>query len=126
MNIQRLDHVALLSGNSLESRKWYERVFEMEWIYQGQWDNNPYFLKRGEALIAIFQKGNDSSRVQSYTSGIDHFAFRAAKRSDYKEVKENLASKGIEFEEQDHEISISIYVTDPDGITVEVTTYDVG
>lgn len=126
MKIQRLDHVALVSEDSTISRKWYEEVFEMEWIYQGQWDNNPYFLKKGDALLAIFQKGQNSARGQDAVSGIDHFAFRAETRGDYEAVKEQLAAKGLAFDEQDHEISFSIYLRDPDGIKVEVTTYDVG
>jgi catechol-2,3-dioxygenase len=126
MKIQRLDHVAIISENSLESRKWYERIFEMEWICQGQWDDNPFFLKKGDALIAIFQKGTATSGLQANASGIDHFAFRAETWEDYEAIKRELESKGIEFNEQNHEISFSIYLKDPDGVKVEVTTYDVG
>jgi len=125
MNISKLDHVALVCANSKESREWYRKVFEMEWVFQGKWENNPYFLKKGEAFIALFQKGEKSSPDHQEGSKIDHFAFRAESRNDYEEIKRNLREKGISFNEQDHEISHSIYIQDPDELTVEVTTYDI-
>ena len=125
MNINKLDHVALLSSDSKASRLWYQRVFEMEWVFRGQWEDNPYFLKKGDAYIAIFQNGKKSTSTLTKGSRIDHFAFRADSKNDYEDIKETLRKKGIHFEEQDHEIARSIYLKDPDDITVEVTTYDI-
>jgi catechol 2,3-dioxygenase-like lactoylglutathione lyase family enzyme len=124
MKIQRLDHIALVCRDSKASREWYQRVFEMEWIYPGEWDDNPYFLKKGDALLALFQSGTDAAGIPAKGPRIDHFAFRAETRKDYEEVKAELEAKGVGFDEQDHGISFSIYLTDPDGIKVEVTTYD--
>ena len=96
----------------------------MEWVYQGQWENNPYFLKKGDAFIAIFQKGTESTENRHDGVRIAHFAFRAETKNDYEEIKRNLKGKGIAFKEQDHGISNSIYIKDPDNLTVEITTYD--
>ena len=124
MKISQLDHVAIVSADSKVSREWYQKVFGMEWVFQGRWENNPYFLQKGQSFIAIFQKGLKGSKSNKEGVRIDHFAFRAEKMTDYEEVKECLKRIGIPFEEQDHEISKSIYLKDPDEITVEVTTYD--
>jgi catechol-2,3-dioxygenase len=35
-----------------------------------------------------------------------------------------LASERIAFEEQDHSVSWSVYFRDPDGVELELTTYE--
>ena len=125
MKISKIDHVALVSADSTASRDWYRRVFEMDWVYQGKWDNNPYFLKKGDVYLAIFQDGARNTKTRSNGVRIDHFAFRAESMTDYEDIKKILFEKGIAYDEQDHEISKSIYTKDPDEIKVEVTTYDI-
>ncbi len=39
-------------------------------------------------------------------------------------AQRELASRGIAFHFRDHEISHSIYFRDPDGIELEITTYE--
>ena len=51
-----------------------------------------------------------------------HIAFRVT-RQQYVAAKALLASEGVPFEEQDHEVCLSVYLHDPDGIQVELTTY---
>lgn len=123
MNIQKLDHVALICSDVNASKDWYMNVLGMEWVFQGQWNNNPYFLKLGDCYIALFQSSDEKNLASHIGPRIDHFAFRAETRVDYEEIKEELGKRGIPFSEQDHEISISIYLRDPDGIKVEITTY---
>ena len=126
MRIHKLDHVAIVSADPEASRNWYVNTLEMEWIYKDRWDNNPIFLRKGDAFIAIFRKQEQVGAATASGSGINHFAFRAESMADYNSVKSDLTGKGIPFEEQDHEISMSLYMVDPDGITVEITTYDRG
>ena len=52
-----------------------------------------------------------------------HLAFRATRKS-FLAAQEELKQRGIKFEFQDHEISHSIYFSDPDGHELEITTYD--
>jgi catechol-2,3-dioxygenase len=53
-----------------------------------------------------------------------HLAFRAT-REHFLAAQQDLRSRGIEFQVQDHEISQSIYFRDPDGHELEITTYEV-
>ena len=53
-----------------------------------------------------------------------HLVFRA-NRKDFLAAQEELKRCGIDFEFQDHEISHSIYFSDPDGHELEITTYEV-
>ncbi len=127
MQLKRLDHVALVCADTEASRGWYQSVLGMEWVFQGQWGGNPCFLRKGESYLALFQAGR-SPGMPARPDGprIDHFAFLAASRGDYEQAKLELREKGLSFKEQDHEISLSLYLEDPDGHTVEITTYDLG
>ncbi len=52
-----------------------------------------------------------------------HLAFRA-NRKNFLAAQDELKQRGVRFEFQDHEISHSIYFSDPDGHKLEITTYD--
>ncbi len=125
MNISHLDHVALVCEDATVSKDWYIKIFGMEWIHRKLWENNPIFLRKGACFLALFQAGSQNESMPRRGTRIDHFAFKAESREDYEAMKTELRQKGIKFDEKDHQISHSIYLQDPDGITVEITTYDV-
>ena len=54
-------------------------------------------------------------------SRIDHFAFNVS-NEDFELAKAHFERMGIEFKAQDHYYFHSLYVRDPDGHTVELTT----
>ena len=60
--------------------------------------------------------------------GLDHVALgvgdQKASESWYRDVL-SLRGRGIAFEFQDHGVSHSIYFQDPDGLQLELTTYEV-
>jgi catechol-2,3-dioxygenase len=55
---------------------------------------------------------------------VDHFAFRTD-RDNFERARRELPARGVAVTFQDHEVSLSIYMKDPDGHTVEITTYEV-
>lgn len=123
MEIKKLDHVAIIAKDVEETKTWYMNTFEMTWVNQGLWENNPIFLKKGNAFIAIF---NEPDKDKPVVNGrINHFAFRAETNTDYVEIKAALNRKNVHFVEQDHQVCKSIYMKDPNDVTVEITTYDV-
>ena len=124
MNYRQLDHVAVVATDAKLTRDWYCDNLDMKWIHRGEWDNNPYFVEKGVARLAIFQAGSPGER-QTVVPRIDHFAFLAESLEDYAGIKHELEKKGVDYKEQDHKISMSIYLEDPNGITVEFTTYSV-
>ena len=53
----------------------------------------------------------------------DVIAFRVDRPS-FEAVQAHLTAQGIPFTFSDHDISHSIYFSDPDGHRLEITTYD--
>jgi catechol 2,3-dioxygenase-like lactoylglutathione lyase family enzyme len=53
-----------------------------------------------------------------------HVAFRTSRRG-LDAAKAELRARGIAFEERDYGIAWSVYMPDPDGHLVEITTYEV-
>jgi catechol 2,3-dioxygenase-like lactoylglutathione lyase family enzyme len=52
-----------------------------------------------------------------------HVGFRTSRRG-LETAKQELAARGIEFEEGDYGVAWSVYLPDPDGYQVEITTYE--
>lgn len=123
--VEGLDHVALAVRDVERSANWYVEVLGFERRYEGMWNDVPVFVVRGETAIALFPRGNDRALPsQSREPGrILHLALRA-NRKNFSAAQRDLTSRGIAFHFQDHEISHSIYFRDPDGIELEITTYE--
>ncbi|HEX9786007.1 MAG TPA: VOC family protein [Opitutaceae bacterium] len=123
--ISRLDHVALTCRDVQVSAAWYSATLGMHVEFPGAWEGNPVFLTIGTARLALFHARAPETVVTRPALRVDHFALLAAKYDDFEAVRERLSSRGIPAEFQDHELSHSVYIKDPDGHVVEITTYDV-
>lgn len=129
MNLQAIDHVALSVRDVGRSAQWYIDVLGFERQHGDVWGDYPVFVGKNDAAIALFPiRRKDQSPASS--SGFSpvrvlHFAFRADRRN-FVQAQEDLKRAGIDFEFQDHQISHSIYFSDPDGHEIEITTYELG
>jgi catechol 2,3-dioxygenase len=123
MQLEGLDHVALAVRDVEQSANWYVEVLGFERRYEGMWNGIPCFIGKGTTAIALFP-ARDNSQPAAKT-GMLHLAFRADRKS-FLAAQEELKRRGIKFQFQDHEISHSIYFRDPNGIELEITTYQVG
>jgi catechol 2,3-dioxygenase-like lactoylglutathione lyase family enzyme len=120
---QGLDHVALVVADMRRSIAWYADVLGMERRYADVWDGggHPVVLCNGDACVALFEPV-EGDLVEA--DGVNrHFAIRLD-RSGFDAARAELAALGIEAELWDHTICHSLYVRDPDGHQVELTTYD--
>ena len=52
-----------------------------------------------------------------------HVGFRTSRRG-LEQAKVELAANGVEYEESDYGVAWSVYLPDPDGYVVEITTYE--
>ena len=123
--LEGLDHVALAVRDVERSADWYVDVLGFERRFSGMWNGIPVFVAREKTAIALFPTGSDQARssVPRRRDGILHLAMRA-NRENFIAAQRDLTSRGIAFHFTDHQISHSIYFRDPDGIELEITTYE--
>jgi catechol 2,3-dioxygenase-like lactoylglutathione lyase family enzyme len=122
--LEGLDHVALAVRDVERSADWYVEVLGFERRFQGMWEGVPVFVARDKTALALFPAGSARANPPPRKSpGMLHLAMRADRRN-FIAAQRELTRRGIAFHFRDHEISHSIYFRDPDGIELEITTYE--
>jgi catechol 2,3-dioxygenase-like lactoylglutathione lyase family enzyme len=117
MELEGVDHIAFAVSDQALSIGWYRELLGLESAHP-EWGDLPAMLMTPSASgLALFPAGDRRH-------GFLHLAFRADRQC-YEAAKELLAREGVPFEEQDHGSAHSIYFADPDGVRLEVTTYEV-
>jgi catechol 2,3-dioxygenase-like lactoylglutathione lyase family enzyme len=121
-----IDHVALAVTDVERSVAWYRDVLGLERRHEKVWGSFPAMVGIGKTMIALFpvQTDNPKPCPDKETLAMRHLAFRTD-RVGFSEAQVMLSNKGIEFYFQDHELAHSIYLHDPDGHEIEITTYEV-
>jgi len=123
MKLEGIDHVAIATPNLAKTIEWYCEVLGLERLHADQWDGVPAFVGAGSTAIAFFPAGEKSSRSPN-DGPMLHLAFRT-NRSGFVSAQEELKKRAIEFDFEDHGIAHSIYFRDPNGLKLEITTYEV-
>ena len=121
--INFLDHVAIRVKDLNASAEWYQNVLGLKKYQLEEWGAFPIFLLAGKSGLALFPaKTNDPiTDPISKNVKIDHFAFNVT-NANFEKAKKRYTALGLDFEIQDHHYFHSIYIKDPDGHTVELTT----
>ena len=121
-----LDHVAVAVADMDRSRAFYEGVLGLERVHE-EWDM-PVVLAADGTGVALFPEHAHPSSTPNDAEPpavrILHIAFRVD-RGGFDAARADLASEGVEARFSDHGISHSLYMHDPDGHQIELTTYDV-
>jgi catechol-2,3-dioxygenase len=122
--LRRLDHVSLNVRDRAASIVWYRDVLGLEQRNEPRQDDWPVFMGPFGACIALFQAERESPERAPESTGLRHLAFEVSKE-DLARAREHLHALGVEHRFEDHGNAHSVYVPDPDGNVVELTTYDV-
>lgn len=126
MKLEGLDHVAITVRDPLTSMAWYQDVLGLERRFEEAWGDYPIVMLAGESGVALFPAGSaDPETVpdKRNTVTMRHFAFRVDGEN-FKRAQERMRWAGVEFRREDHGVSHSIYIHDPDGHEIEITTYE--
>jgi catechol 2,3-dioxygenase-like lactoylglutathione lyase family enzyme len=123
MRLEQIDHVALRCASLETSKVWYVNTLGFEHVFPGYADGVPIVLRLGSTFLTLFPQKPDETPAANGRAW--HLALRAATYADFQAAQAELKTKGVSFQFRDHEISHSIYFSDPDGFLLEITTYEV-
>jgi len=121
--IDYLDHVAIRVVDLEVSADWYQKVLGLERHEFEEWGAFPIFLLSGKTGVALFPAHLEHPHLpaSSLNIKIDHFAFHVSLEN-LELAKKHLESLGIPYVFKDHIYFHSIYMKDPDGHEVELTS----
>jgi catechol 2,3-dioxygenase-like lactoylglutathione lyase family enzyme len=124
--LEGIDHVALAVRDVERSARWYQDVLGLSRIHREVWGSFPAVVGVGTTALALFPVASDrpDGPPGRETICVRHVAFRVDRRN-FERAQAELRARGIELEFQDHQIAHSIYLRDPDGHQLEITTYEV-
>lgn len=109
-----LDHVAVRRADPEATAEWYSTVLGLERRFEGAFgENSPVTVGVGECSLSIFR---------GEPPGFEHVAFEVSE-ADLASASARLGAAGVAHRWVDHGIAGSLYLTDPDGVTVELTAY---
>ena len=131
MELEGIDHVAISVRDIERSANWYIDVLGFKRLHEGMWNGVPVFIGKGTTALALFPAKSPAAVASAKEAdepvggGIRmlHLAMRAD-RKNFLAAQEELKQRGIKFEFEDHQISHSIYFSDPDGHHLEITTHE--
>jgi len=116
----RLDHVALQVKDLQTSADFYKKVFDMNVVYK--WTTT-WMIGNGKVRLGLFQRPK-AVPVEDFDNRLvlQHFAVLTSSAG-LEAFKTKLKALQLPFEEDDSGIAKSLFINDPNGISVEVTTY---
>ena len=131
--IDAFDHVAIAVRDLAAAREWCARVLGLERRHEDEWGDVPSVMcvptdarpGAGSSCVALFPVEGEGKPAPGRDSLVmRHFAWRVD-RDNFDRAQERFRELGIEYEEADHGIAHSVYISDPDGHRIEITTYEV-
>jgi catechol 2,3-dioxygenase-like lactoylglutathione lyase family enzyme len=126
MQLEHIDHVAITVSDLARSIAWYTRVLGLEHRPVAEWGDYPQMVCAGETCIALFPAESEQPAAPpgADTLSMRHVAFRMD-RASFDSAPGVLRGEGLEPRFADHGTSHSLYIEDPDGHVIELTTYEV-
>src|SRR5207249_5026924 len=113
-DVRRHDHIELRSTDPDRTASWYRALLRLETRHVDAFGpESPITVGVGECSLSLFPGEHN---------GFEHVAFEIEPDS-FASAMAALDARGIAYRVADHRIATSLYLTDPDGATVELTTY---
>jgi catechol 2,3-dioxygenase-like lactoylglutathione lyase family enzyme len=96
-------------------------VLGLRRAHQEAWGDFPAVLEVNGSGVALFP--NENGGPIPVDDPMRHVGFRTSRRG-LELAKAELLANGTEFHEGDYGVAWSVYLPDPDGYQVEITTYE--
>ncbi len=120
--LKGIDHVHVYVADWAAAEAWYRRVLglsRVDALMGWAVENGPLTVENpgGTVHLALFEteRRPPISTVAFGATGAEFLAW-----------KRHLEAEGLKLRLADHELAYSLYFSDPDGNTYEITTYDHG
>ncbi|MGF1741864.1 VOC family protein [Vibrio profundum] len=114
--LQKIDHIHIYVPDRKLAEQWYCGVMgfsRVESLAGWAVDGGPLTIGSGDVHIALFEQDGPVGNTVAL----------AASANAYEQWKVQLSEHQISFRESDHDLSWSIYFSDPYGNPYEITTY---
>lgn len=121
MQLDFIDHFAISVKNLQTSFDWYQKVFGFEMFHQ--WKTT-WLVQLGSMKIGLFERPN-AATIDDLDNKIafQHLAFHVS-AEEFIAAQIELAAAGVQIDgPEDTGVAYSIFVSDPDGHLLEITTY---
>jgi catechol-2,3-dioxygenase len=124
MHICDIDHAGLNVRDLQTSVDWYKRVLGFEIFHK--FAPTAWMIARGEMKLGLFQRPNAKALSQddlNQTIAFTHLAFRT-NADGFAAAQAELKTLNVPFDPpEDTGVAFSIFISDPDGNSLEITTY---
>ena len=126
LRLEGIDHVALSVRDVSRSVAWYQSVLGLERRYAEVWGDFPAVLGAGTTALALFPTPvpDPAPPPGREVLSVRHIAFRVDRKG-FEQARAELEAHGLTPRFEDHRAAHSLYITDPDGHQLEITTYEV-
>ena len=121
VELEALDHVGLVASDMPRSVRWYREVLGLRRAHEEAWGDFPAVLEANGSGVALFP--NEDGDPIPVDDPMRHVGFRTSRRG-LEAAKAELRGREIEYHEGDYGVAWSVYLPDPDGYLVEITTYE--
>ena len=130
IQVQGLHHITIVGSTKQSAMAFWQGLLGMPFIFEqpnlGKPDENHLYFDPGDGrLLTVFtdESRQDAGRPAPREIGcVEHIAFNVS-RATFKEIPARLRERGIEFLERDRGFMDSIYLTDANGLKIELACY---
>ncbi len=121
MKVHALGHVVIKVRNRERAERFYNGVLGIPIAARMAEPPMTFFSLGNHHDLAIAVVGDDAPSAPDAAPGLMHIAFKVGDTLDeLREAKARLETAGLDVVAFDHVVTKSLYVSDPDGNTVEV------
>jgi catechol 2,3-dioxygenase-like lactoylglutathione lyase family enzyme len=130
VQVQGVHHITIVGSTRQSAIDFWQGVLGMPFIFEQPNLGNPeeshlYFDPGDGRLLTVFtnETRQDAARPAPREIGsVDHIALNVS-RATFLQAPERLTAHGVTFYERDRGFMNSIYLKDPNGLTVELACY---